>query len=333
MLNQTPETRKINTAEVILPSDKEQMSNAILPSVMPKSPLDWPVEMFTQALDRREINRKALLKWIESNLQHGVDYGQIHVVGKDKCQHAKNGRQQDCPNKYHWSKPSLWKPGAEKICGMMGIIPRFPNLDEYEKAVLQGGDIKVIILKCELHTPSGFITAEGSGARRVDQDKGDINKSLKMAEKSAHIDATLRIAGLSEIFTQDLEDMLKDKHDIQPGANNVNRNPRPNPSERNTRDTGSDPGGANGQQTNAQRHGNNHSDEDNQRPEDNGSNNGYSDSKRITAKQHKYILNLSLERGLAKKELNNHCLKAFGVSVDYLSRADASSLIDQMLNQ
>jgi hypothetical protein len=28
-----------------------------------------------------------------------------------------------------------------------------------------------------------------------------------MAEKSAHIDATLRMAGLSEVFTQDLEDM------------------------------------------------------------------------------------------------------------------------------
>jgi len=324
MLNQTPETRKINTAEVILPSDKEQMSNAILPSVMPKSPLDWPVEMFTQALDRREINRKALLKWIESNLQHGVDYGQIHVVGKDKCQYAKNGRQQDCPNKYHWSKPSLWKPGAEKICGMMGIIPRFPNLDEYEKAVLQGGDIKVIILKCELHTPSGFIAAEGSGARRVDQDNGDINKSLKMAEKSAHIDATLRIVGLSEIFTQDLEDMLKDKDEITPGANNVNRNPRSNPSER---DSGNGARDSRGQQTDAQRPGNNHPDEDN------GNSNGYSDSKRITAKQHKYILNLCLERGTSKKELNKHCLKAFGVSVDYLSRADASSLIDQMLYQ
>lgn len=28
-----------------------------------------------------------------------------------------------------------------------------------------------------------------------------------MASKSAHIDATLRLAGLSEVFTQDLEDM------------------------------------------------------------------------------------------------------------------------------
>src|SRR4030095_3163710 len=39
------------------------------------------------------------------------------------------------------------------------------------------------------------------------QDFGDVNKTLKMAQKSAQTDAVLRFAGLSEIFTQDLEDM------------------------------------------------------------------------------------------------------------------------------
>lgn len=51
--------------------------------------------------------------------------------------------------------------------------------------------------------------ADGVGARSLEQDYGDLNKALKMAEKSAHIDATLRMAGLSEVFTQDLEDMPK----------------------------------------------------------------------------------------------------------------------------
>ena len=217
------DTRRLNTAELILPAETDQA--AVLPSVMPKSPLDWPVEMFTQALDRREVNRQALLKWIESNLKPRIDFGQIHVVGKNKCQYAKNGNPQECPNKYHWSKPSLWKPGAEKICGMLGLIPRFPNLDQYEQAVIGGSTLKMIILKCELHTGNGFVAAEGTGARTVDkQDDGDINKSLKMAEKSAHIDATLRVAGLSELFTQDIEDMITDKEtieDIQPGANNA----------------------------------------------------------------------------------------------------------------
>ncbi len=323
MFHQTQDKKKLNTAEVVSPTDIEQGGAVSLPTVLPKTPLDLPVEIFTQALDRREINRRALLKWIESNLRIGIDYGQIHVVGKNKCQYARDGRQQDCPNKYHWSKPSLWKPGAEKISGMLGIIPRFPNLDEYGKAVLQGADIKVIILKCELHTPSGFITAEGTGARRVDQDKGDINKSLKMAEKSAHIDATLRLAGLSELFTQDLEDMLndKDKDAIQPGANNVNQSPRPDQPKGDAGDRARDPGG---QQTNTR---------SNNPDEDDGNNSGYDDSRRITAKQFKFAMKLALEKGMSKKELNSHCLEVFGVAVDYLSRADASTLIDNLLSQ
>lgn len=335
MLEQFQETKKLNTTDVILPTDTDKA--AALPSIMPKSPLDWPVEMFTQALDRREVNRKALLKWIESNLQPRIDYGQIHVVGKNKCQYARNGNPQECPNKYHWSKPSLWKPGAEKICGMLGLVPRFPNLDEYEKAVLRGEDLKVIILKCELHTGSGFVAAEGTGARTVDkQDNGDINKSLKMAEKSAHIDATLRVAGLSEIFTQDIEDMISDKdnkNEIQPGSNNVNQNPQPNRSQRCNGDNGNGARNAGSQQTNARRHDNNNSTEERRQSEDNGNSGGYADSKRITAKQHKYIMRLCLEQGISKGQIKQHCLKAFGVTVDYLSIGDASSLIDYLLNQ
>ena len=39
--------------------------------------MDMPVERFSQSLERREDNRKALLRWIQSNLQAGVDVGQI----------------------------------------------------------------------------------------------------------------------------------------------------------------------------------------------------------------------------------------------------------------
>jgi hypothetical protein len=57
---------------------------------------------------------------------------------------------------------------------------------------------------------SGKIVADGIGARSLEQDYGDINKALKMCSKSAHIDATLRMAGLSEVFTQDLDQMAAD---------------------------------------------------------------------------------------------------------------------------
>lgn len=166
------------------------------------SPLDMPVEAFSKALNRREENRKALLAWIAGNLVKGVDFGSVHIMSKDKC---PKGSQ--CKNPYHWSKPSLWKAGAEKICGMLGLIPRFPNHAEYERAAYSGTEIKQVVLKCQLETPSGFVAAEGIGARSLAKDRGDLNKCLKMAQKSAHVDACLRVAGLSEIFTQDLEDM------------------------------------------------------------------------------------------------------------------------------
>ena len=81
--------------------------------------MDQSVERFSNALVRREDNRKALLKWIRANLKSGIDFGQIHIVGKDKCRLAREGRANECIDPRHWSKPSLWKPGAEKICGML----------------------------------------------------------------------------------------------------------------------------------------------------------------------------------------------------------------------
>jgi hypothetical protein len=310
MLNQEP--RRLNATEIVLPQEVQHESAAHLPALMPSAPLDWPVERFTQALDRREINRKALLKWIQSNLQAGVDFGQIHVVGKDKCRLAGDGRAHECIDPRHFSKPSLWKPGAEKICGMMGLIPRFPNLSEYEKAALSGEDIKTIILKCELHTGSGFVAAEGTGARRVDQDRGDINKSLKMAVKSAQVDATLQVAGISELFTQDIEDILQDKADKgQFPADNGNGNhssspPPPQPSQ-----PPSPPP---------------------KEPANNGQNHttngrGY-DSSRISSKQYSFIMDLLKEARMTKGELNHHCVEAYGSVVDYITRHDASSLID-----
>ena len=164
------------------------------------NPLDLIPAQFKAGLDRRKENRNTLMEWIRSALVEGRDYGSIMIRGQK-------------------SKPSLLKPGAEKIAGMLGLIPKFPNLKEYEQSVLAGNIIDAIILKCELQNQSGEVIGEGVGARYVEkQDQGDLNKALKMASKSAMIDATLRCSGISEIFTQDVEDMsLSDpvsaKHD------------------------------------------------------------------------------------------------------------------------
>ena len=161
------------------------------------SPLDLPTEVFEQSLERREANRSVLIKWIRGSLVEDVDYGSIMIGGRK-------------------SRPSLFKPGAQKIVGKLGMVATFPNLTKYEDAVIGGNPINDIILKCELINPNGEPVATGVGARSVDKDGGDLNKALKMAKKSALIDATLDVGGLSEVFTQDIEDMnLADKKPAQ----------------------------------------------------------------------------------------------------------------------
>lgn len=173
-------------------------------AIVAANPLDLPAATFKEGLDRRKQNRAALMVWVRDALVDGTDFGKIHIVSRSKCQAGSQ-----CKNPAHFSKPSLFKPGAEKICGMLGLTVRYPTLPDYEKAALSGAKLSQIIIRCEILDASGRVVADGVGARVIAQDNGDINKALKMAEKSAHIDATLRMAGLSEVFTQDIEDMIQ----------------------------------------------------------------------------------------------------------------------------
>ncbi len=172
-------------------------------AILAANPLDLPASLFIEGLDRRKKNRAALMVWVRDALVEGTDFGKIHVVSRSKCSAGT-----ECQNPAHFSKPSLFKPGAEKICGMLGVTVHYPTLCEYEQAALKGLQLHQIIIRCHLLDASGRIIADGIGGRSLAQDYGDLNKALKMAEKSAHIDATLRMAGLSELFTQDIEDRI-----------------------------------------------------------------------------------------------------------------------------
>lgn len=190
------EIEKIDDNKVVsvLPSNNE------IKPIEIRSAFDIDPRQFKAGLARRGKNRDALMKWLEEALVEGVDYGRIHVVKKDKCPAGNN-----CTNKYHFSKPSLWKSGAEKISGMLGLRATWPNIDAELEHVRDGKP--VILLKCQLVGLSGSIVSEGVGARNIGQDGGDPNKALKMAKKSSLIDSVLNAGGLSEAFTQDIEDM------------------------------------------------------------------------------------------------------------------------------
>src|SRR5436189_15982 len=153
--------------------------------------------------------RKLFVDWLFSNLTAGVDYMLIHrKIGRGQ-------NRQDCPQKQNRTgrgcekcggKATLCKPGSEKICGLLRLRPRFRK-DE-ETWVMLGADSGTLAFVCELvDETSGSVVAEGRGCRTKAQDYDDINKTVKMVQKSAQTDAVLRCAGLSEVFTQDLEDM------------------------------------------------------------------------------------------------------------------------------
>ena len=169
------------------------------------SPMDMPVEQFKSGLEQRENNRQALLQWISKNLKEDVDYGIIR------------------------NKKSLWKPGAEKISGMLGIKREYPNMDQYQLSASEGKELTNIIIKCVLLNSAGIHVSEGLGARTLRQDGGDLNKCIKMAAKSSFIDATLNMCGLSEIFTLDLEDMFPDDAKSKPAPPKQESKPKSKP--------------------------------------------------------------------------------------------------------
>lgn len=101
-------------------------------------------------------------------------------------------------------KKSMAKGGAEKIASIFGWTAQFIKDEDAMTAFsnMQG----IICFVCKLSKNKTFI-GEGRGAAVLNKNAGDPNKTLKMAQKSAFIDAVLRASGLSDFYTQDLEDM------------------------------------------------------------------------------------------------------------------------------
>lgn len=134
-----------------------------------------------------EQRREIIRDFIARNLRAGTDFGTISSGGRE-------------------SKPSLFKPGAEKICQLFGWRPKFsPDLATLGMA---GHPPGLFVYLCRLIDGQGHVVGEGRGAAELTEREGwTVNNAIKICEKRAHVDAVLRVAGLSEIFTQDLEDI------------------------------------------------------------------------------------------------------------------------------
>lgn len=139
-----------------------------------------------RALTVWTTQRQVVQRFLKQELKANIDYYTLRIGGKD-------------------SKPSLSKAGAEKVMGWLKIQASFtPDTGTWE---MLGRPQDLVCYVCTLRTRSGEIVGEGRGARSLKKDGGDVNKAIKMAEKSACVSAVLRTGCLSDVFTQDLEEM------------------------------------------------------------------------------------------------------------------------------
>lgn len=120
-------------------------------------------------------------------------------------------------------KPTLLKPGAEKILMLMGLRSEFEIVDstrDFREGFFQY-QVRCKVFKGDVLITEGLGSCNTKEKKYIKQDAfGADNTVLKMAKKRALIDATLLVASLSEIFTQDLEDMDLEGTPIQESVQN-----------------------------------------------------------------------------------------------------------------
>ncbi len=146
-----------------------------------------------EVLIANEAERRRLItQFISKHMKEGVDYGTITITGR-------NGQE-------YKSKPSLFKPGSEKFCSLLHLRLTFVRDDEtWEMAGKKSG---LFCYKCLLLDQKERVIGEGRGASDLNEKSSwTINNAVKIAEKRAQIDAVLRTGGLSDFFSQDLEDV------------------------------------------------------------------------------------------------------------------------------
>ena len=156
-------------------------------------------ETISQGLAMYSEKRLAFRTWLEGHLKEGVHYG------------FPPGCRRSTANEKEWiSKPSLYKAGADLVCDLMQVRVEYAtDMDAWKQL---GEPVGTYVFRCMLKSrTTGELIAEGRGVRKVGEKGMKENASIKMAQKAAKVDAVLNGWGLSDLFTQDLEDMAKEE--------------------------------------------------------------------------------------------------------------------------
>lgn len=153
--------------------------------------------------------------WLRSQLVEGVHYGYPPGCEPKYDERGWVGVWSQGGTKYfppsQWTaKPSLYKAGADFVCDLMGVRDEYrADMDGWAQL---GSKTDIFVYGCYLISrASGELIGEGRGVRKVGEKKGNENNAIKMAKKSAKVDAVLNAYGLADLFTQDLEDGTHNK--------------------------------------------------------------------------------------------------------------------------
>ena len=107
-------------------------------------------------------------------------------------------------------KPTLLKPGAEKLIMLLGLTSEFEILDstrDFDTGFFQY-QVSCKLLKHDQVITEGFGSCNTRERKYIKGDPYTLdNTVLKMAKKRAMVDAALLVGSLSDVFTQDIEDM------------------------------------------------------------------------------------------------------------------------------
>lgn len=152
------------------------------------------------ALTEYAQRRASFYEWLLQQLEQGVHYGVPPGI-----------KPSDADPRRWKAKPSLYKAGADFICDLMGLRDEYAaDMATWE---MLGKPSDTFIRRCRLVSRvNGELVGEGTGARKNGTKSMDVNGSIKMADKCAKVAAIINTYGLSDLFTQDIED-LKEQYE------------------------------------------------------------------------------------------------------------------------
>ena len=234
-------------AEIVTPMEETQETGLTVPAQEPsysggsqalidlrQGAMTMPIEQMGIALEEYRARRSFFFNWLIKQLTKGVHYGfppgcevrfdQSGNAITKKWNSKNRGYDEIVIPLDQWKhKPCLYKAGADFIADLMGLRPEFESDHETHKQLVASGSCTdrdgkpqpVLCYICRLFSRANpqLVVGEGRGARMLGTKGGDVNNTIKMAQKAAKVDAVINTYGLSDLFTQDVEDAPREPYE------------------------------------------------------------------------------------------------------------------------